>query len=41
MKQMELLKRLLAFFMERRVEDFHVSNQDWEEFGFKIVHKKD
>lgn len=41
LRQMDLLKRLLAFFLERRVEDFHVSTQDWEDYGMKITHKKD
>lgn len=38
---MDMLKRLVAFFLECRVDDFHVSAYDWEEYGHKITHKKD
>jgi hypothetical protein len=41
LRQMDLLKRMLAFFLERRLEDFHVSAHDWEEYGVKIAHRKD
>jgi DNA primase large subunit len=40
-RHMELLKRLLAFFLERKPEDFHVPVEDWVSFANKIVHKKD
>jgi hypothetical protein len=41
LRLMDLLKRLLAFFLECSVEDFHVSALDWEDYGNKIAHKKD
>jgi hypothetical protein len=28
-RQMEVLKRLLAFFLEKKSEDFDVSTTDW------------
>ena len=40
-RQMEVLKRLLAFFLERKSEDFDVTINEWENFSTKITHKKD
>jgi hypothetical protein len=40
-RQMELLKRLLAYFLEKKVDQFHVSEDDWKDFGTKIAHKRD
>jgi hypothetical protein len=40
-RQMEVLKRLLAFFLEKKPEEFDVATIDWENFSNKITHKKD
>ena len=40
-RHMELLKRILAFFMEVKVDQLYVSEEDWRVFGTKISHKKD
>lgn len=41
LRQMNLLKNLLAFFLKVNPEDFAVSTNDWDLFGHKISHKKD
>lgn len=38
---MDTLKQLVAYFLDRKVDDFHVSAQDWEEYRHKIIHHKD
>lgn len=35
------MKRILAFFMEVKVDQLYVSEEDWRIFGSKISHKKD
>lgn len=35
---MYLLKYLLSYFLETRLEDFHVSEEDWLAYEHKINH---
>ena len=38
-RYMSLLKKLVSFFLRRKVEELHVPAEDWSRFGNKIMHK--